>query len=229
MGYFEEGYGSPRRYYELFYARSRGCTSPLVLRKLSSYPHKMMESPHSTNMGKKLLELGFGRGEHLPFVSPDFESYIGLDIHAFQEATSIRQDRFSFLKGDATDLPFEDSSFDRIIATCILAHLVNPERALLEWRRVVKSQGRITIYLPADPGISLRLFRRFISKPWASREGFEGYDLFIARDHINSFQNMKVIIEEMFNGCEVFFRYRPFPKCGWFLNLFAIVEIEVKK
>jgi ubiquinone/menaquinone biosynthesis C-methylase UbiE len=34
-----------------------------------------------------------------------------------------------------------DNAYDRLTATCLIAHLANPEQALVEWRRVVKSGG----------------------------------------------------------------------------------------
>jgi len=229
MNYFREEYGSTDFYYKHFYAESRGCASSFPLKFLSSYPHRLMESNHRSNSGKKILELGFGRGEHLEFEMDDFDSYIGVDLRTFKDTAELRNPRVRLLKGDAEVLEFADSSFDRVIVTCLLAHLANPEKALLEWRRVAKERGDLTIYLPADPGLSLRVFRRLVSKKWATRNGFEGYDLFIAREHRNSFSNLKVLIHEIFYGSEIVFKSRPFPGLGWYVNLFAIVEIKLRK
>lgn len=50
---------------------------------------------------------------------------------------------------DACDLAgYEDGRFDWVYSSCILEHLVNWERALTEWVRVLKKNGTMFIYLP---------------------------------------------------------------------------------
>jgi len=78
---------------------------------------------------------------------------------------------------DAQVLPFLDNSFGRVIATCLLLHLQEPELALLEWRRVTENNGLITILIPTEPGLLLRLSRALLTSPKARRLGFDGYSL----------------------------------------------------
>ena len=229
MNYFKEEYGSPELYYERFYAQSRGYNSSTLMRLLSSYPHKLIEKRFKSNAGLKILELGFGRGEYLEFVKQDFDRYVGLDIRSFKDSSIDLIKNFEFLEGNATKLEIENSSFDRVIATCLLSHLKEPENALLEWRRVIKNGGVMVIYLPTEPGLGLRLFRVLVSKRWATKNGFQGYDLYIAREHIYSFQILKTLIKEIFQGSKIKFQMRPLPFFGWYLNLFCVVVIEVQK
>jgi ubiquinone/menaquinone biosynthesis C-methylase UbiE len=63
---------------------------------------------------------------------------------------------------NAESLNFPDAKFDRIIATCLVVHLKNIEKALLEWRRVLKPNGVITMYIALEPSIMLRLFWNLI-------------------------------------------------------------------
>lgn len=102
---------------------------------------------------KRVLEVGAGSG-HLQDV---VRNYVGLDI-----AESAR--RFfhqPFVQGSATDLPFRDSQFDVIWTVWTLEHVPQPEKALLEMRRVVKDGG----YLYVDPAWDV--------PTWRSR----GYDM----------------------------------------------------
>jgi len=78
---------------------------------------------------------------------------------------------------DAVSLPFPDQCFDRVIATCLIAHLKDPEVALTEWRRVLRKGGELTMYVPCELGFSLRLFRKLFLAPKAKRLGFQGLNL----------------------------------------------------
>ena len=51
--------------------------------------------------------------------------------------------------GDATRLPFQDETFDRIIASEVLEHIYNDEDALSELFRVLKPQGILAITVPS--------------------------------------------------------------------------------
>jgi len=48
-----------------------------------------------------------------------------------------------FLIGDAESLPFEDDSFDFVVSRWVLWTLPHPEKAVSEWKRVLKPGGRI--------------------------------------------------------------------------------------
>ena len=218
--------GNVELYYRDFYSRMMGHDSEGVLSLLWKYPHKVMEKKFKSNQDLKILELGFGEGEHLSFVSADFEEYVATDLDA------ERLERFrpklienaKLMQCDASALPFPDNSFDRVIATCLIAHLSNPEAALIEWRRVLKPGGKLTMYVPCEPGFSLRLFRRLFSAPKAKRLGFEGFNLYIARDHINDAFRVLNLAAEVFQGDGFKQVFRPFFFRSWYLNLFCVVQ-----
>jgi ubiquinone/menaquinone biosynthesis C-methylase UbiE len=56
-----------------------------------------------------------------------------------------------FLQGDAQDLPFEDASFDRVLANFGLLHVSQPQKACAEACRVLKSGGRFGFTVWAGP------------------------------------------------------------------------------
>ena len=47
--------------------------------------------------------------------------------------------------GDATELPFGDASFDTVIAMHMLYHVADQERAIAEFRRVLKPGGSLVV------------------------------------------------------------------------------------
>jgi len=50
--------------------------------------------------------------------------------------------KIDFREGDAQSLPFDDSTFDRVVANFALLHLAEPERACAEAARVLKPGGK---------------------------------------------------------------------------------------
>jgi Methylase involved in ubiquinone/menaquinone biosynthesis len=91
---------------------------------------------------KKVLEVGAGSG----LLQDAVDDYTGLDI-----AGSAR--RFfhkSFVEASATHMPFPDNSFDALWSFRVLEHIPNPERALLEMRRIVKPGGYILLDVAND-------------------------------------------------------------------------------
>jgi len=90
-----------------------------------------------------VLDVGCGPGYVSAAVSERGATSIGLDFSA--EMIAIARKMFpslQFREGDAQNLPFSDSSFDRVLANFALLHLSNPERACGEACRVLKPGGK---------------------------------------------------------------------------------------
>lgn len=88
----------------------------------------------------KVLEVGAGRGRLQDLV----EDYTGLDI----AESSRRFFRKKFVRASATAIPFADEAFDAAWSIWVLEHVPNPEHALVEMRRVLKSGG-LLLLMPA--------------------------------------------------------------------------------
>lgn len=219
--------GNVEIYYRDFYSRMMGNDSDGILSLLWKYPHKVMEKKFKTNQGLRILELGFGEGEHISFVKNDFIEYVATDIDGerLERFRSKLAENAKLVQCDALALPFPDCSFDRVIATCLVAHLSGPESALNEWRRVLKPGGKLTMYVPCEPGFSLRLFRKLFSAPKAKRLGFDGFNLYIARDHINDAFRVLNLAAEVFQSDDFKQVFRPFFFRSWYLNLFCVVQV----
>jgi SAM-dependent methyltransferase len=56
---------------------------------------------------------------------------------------------FIAVNGDATALPFPDASFERVIASEVVEHIPNDERAFSELARVLKPGGTLAVTVPA--------------------------------------------------------------------------------
>ena len=110
---------------------------------------KALISRHADANGK-WLEVGCGRG----WLQDVVADYTGEDI-AETVAAFLHK---PFLCAPAEALPFPDGHFDGVWSYAVLEHVADPETALAEMRRVLKSAG-ILILAPA-----------WQCRPWAGRD-----------------------------------------------------------
>lgn len=104
-------------------------------------------------------------------------------LQTAQDLLVSRAGRFTFREVDAQDIPFDDDSFDAVIANHMLYHLPDLDRGLSEIQRVLKPAGRL---FAATNGIEHmaemeELGRKFLRShqiEWNEVEGSESkYDL----------------------------------------------------
>jgi len=53
------------------------------------------------------------------------------------------------IRGDAVNLPFKDNSFDRVICSEVLEHLSDDRKSIAELVRVLKTDGKLAVSVPA--------------------------------------------------------------------------------
>lgn len=99
--------------------------------------------------GWRVLDVGTGTGIGAAAALGQGRRVVGLDAAAGMLALA-RQDvpEASFLEGDYMSLPFVEEAFDAVIAVHALLFAPDPMNALAEWRRVVKTGGRLALSVP---------------------------------------------------------------------------------
>ena len=129
-------------------------------------------------------------------------------------------------------LVYADDSVDRLICTCVLHHLAEPDAALSEWFRVVRPGGVVTIYLPYDPGMAYRWVRWFTThraQRRLERQGELDDHLYMwAREHRNHVLGLKQLIRHHAAGHDVQAHRWPLPALSWNFNLYEIQHITVQ-
>jgi ubiquinone/menaquinone biosynthesis C-methylase UbiE len=95
-----------------------------------------------------VLEIGAGTGANLPYYC---EAVVSLTVtepeapmlRRLQKRTHTLFPRATVLRAPAEDLPFEDDTFDVVVATLVLCTVEDQPRALRGGRRVLKPGGRL--------------------------------------------------------------------------------------
>ena len=88
------------------------------------------------------LEIGAGTGTHLPY-EPDGD-YVALEASGDSPTKFPHGHGLSVVVGDCEErLPWEDGSFDRVLAIHLLEHLYNLPAALDEVARVLRPGWRV--------------------------------------------------------------------------------------
>lgn len=195
--------------------------------------HRLTEKPfRQGDHFSAVLEIGAGTGEHLGFVRHGFDRYVLSDADA--KTLEIAKAKLGARFGDklayevqsGERLSHADNSFDRLIAAHVLEHIYQPHLALKEWARVVKPGGILSILIPNDPGMAWRLGRSLGPRRSALAQGID-YDYVMAREHVNSSNNLIAFLRHYFpERTEAWWPF-PFPSID--LNLFFVCHAVVRK
>jgi len=107
----------------------------------------------------KFLDLGCGEGRHCfgAYMSEEIDVF-GFDMSLsdvgkakenfdqFNENTSTKSCNFGV--ADAKKLPFKDNTFDFIICSEVLEHIIDYQSALSEINRILKPEGKLAVSVP---------------------------------------------------------------------------------
>ena len=119
--------------------------------------------------GKEVLDLGAGLGQYSENIlnrgasSVTALEYQKCKVHWMQQ----RAQDVCVVQGSASELPFEDNSFDSIFSHTVFEHLPDVKKALLESHRVLRPGGQFVLsfnYLSHRGGHHLFPYVHF---PWA--------------------------------------------------------------
>ena len=97
---------------------------------------------NSKHINGKLLDFGCG---NKPYESLfNVTEYVGLDI----VESGYPDEKSAEVFYDGKKIPFNDNTFDSVLASEVFEHIFNPDEALLELNRVLKKGGNILITVP---------------------------------------------------------------------------------
>ena len=96
----------------------------------------------------RLLDVGCGSKPFLYIFKDKVESYIGMDV---PYTLHINPEIDVFSSGD--DILFKDSSFNTILTTSVLEHVIYPQKMFDEMYRVLKNDSYLILTTPCQYGL----------------------------------------------------------------------------
>jgi SAM-dependent methyltransferase len=148
----------------------------------------------------KTLEIGAGIGAHLAFEDLNRQNYHCIELREnMAEAINKRFPSVTATVGDCQEnLPYEDGSFDRVIAVHVLEHLPNLPGCIKEVHRILKQGGLFSVVLPCDPGLAYGIARKISAERIFRKRYKQSYSWFINREHINSPNEILSLLDDGF-------------------------------
>src|SRR5687767_1168675 len=98
----------------------------------------------------RILEVGVGGGHVLARFAGLQRTGIDLSPTMLKRARRRLGDDVELLQGSADQLPFEDGSFDVVLCTEVLEHVVDPARVVRELMRVAAPGARVVVSIPNE-------------------------------------------------------------------------------
>ncbi len=136
----------------------------------------------------KVLECACGTGAISTYIAAKCKSLIATDFSDGMLKQASKKCRkyhnVTFRKADITKLDFADMSFDKVVAGNVIHLLLEPEKALHELERVVKSGGKIIIptYINMSKGTGKAAvkFIKLLGANFKRQFDFDSYKQFFA-------------------------------------------------
>jgi len=155
------------------------------------------------------LEIGCSSGPVLKHISKKYKvNAVGTDVDKEQirlaENSTKDLDNITFLVSDATNLPFEDRSFDIVLSINVLHHIYNWMDALKEIDRVLKNGGYLVFAELLDTKWKQRI-GRFYSRQAYGITTMDDLNLFIATNNYSTLR-FRVLKSLMWNNLEAIYK-----------------------
>lgn len=103
--------------------------------------------------GMRILDVGCGTGAYTRLLAKQIDCEIfGIDINEnlLKVAQRIDKNKIKYLKQNVYELEFSKDYFDLVTCQMVLSNLSEPKKALLEMKRIIKSNGIIVAIEPCN-------------------------------------------------------------------------------
>ena len=189
------------------------------------YCHRKLENYPKITRPKNILEIGAGSAPHIDYLKEDYDEYKILEISEYSK--EFIKDEYNIIVDlyDGRNLPYKNNTFDRIIISHCLEHILDPEKYLDELMSKLKIGGFLSVSLPTDPGVMWRFGRKIVKRLVNTKTyklDSDEYEYLNSIEHVNSIFNLISIIRYKYRASikEEFYPFRlPIPDINLFYNV----------
>ena len=162
MGEMEKRWSEAQTKEDAFWQRN-GVLGIQMERVHSRYGPVISEIEKSLSADSEILDVGCGPTCSAQLFHKGKKTYLDPLMNSYLKTYSDKLPDGEKIASTAEGIPKQDESFDVAICVNALDHMIHPEKALLEIRRVLKKDGifMLGIFLHPAP---IAMFRRFIEK-----------------------------------------------------------------
>ncbi|RYY70133.1 MAG: class I SAM-dependent methyltransferase [Chitinophagaceae bacterium] len=177
---------------------------PLYIIRSNLYKKMLKYAPL---LSGKLMDFGCGSKPYKSLFT-QVDEYIGVDYQG-EGHSHVNEEIEVYYDGKT--LPFEDNTFDSILANEVLEHIFNLEAILQELKRVLKPGGKILISIPFawnehEVPVDFGRYTSFGLTDIINRNGFN----LIAMEKTTSFVETQAQLNIVFWHKHIFPRFKPF-------------------
>lgn len=131
-----------------FYSKSKPYLEQLKKHDLNVFRKYIEKILQYCRKESKIVDVGCGIGQVANFLASKGYNVTGIDISPLFIKEARKSGKATFLVMSATELDFEDNSFDCAISAETIEHVVYPDKMLSEMSRVVKPGGLVILRFP---------------------------------------------------------------------------------
>jgi SAM-dependent methyltransferase len=104
--------------------------------------------PATRGRGPRVLDVGCGNGENLAMLASfGYETACGVEYDE-RACAAARSLGFEVKAGSAEAIPYPDGAFDVVFLRHVIEHVLEPEEAFAELRRVLRPGGLVSLLTP---------------------------------------------------------------------------------
>lgn len=173
--------------------------SKIIEEELNCFKRQAWTDLILSNSGKsekmKILDVGTGPGFFAIIMAQAGHDVTAVDCtQAMLDEAKSNGDRYAvkadFILSDTQKLPFPDNSFDLVISRNVAWTIIDAESAYREWKRVLKSNGKVLIF---DANWNIRLFNEDKRKEYERdieevKRLYPDYELHTHSDEMDDFR-----------------------------------------
>ena len=158
----------------------------LLSKKEKGYHTLFLDFLMSKSCRDCVLDFGCNGRGRIPEPAEHYKYVVGIDLcledpkhYSLKRAKSLikklRLNNVDLVQADYHKPPFRGSVFDAVIITHVIEHLMKPEEALKECRRILKPMGYVFIEIPY--GTFVRLYKELLFRSMVSLPQIYGFTL----------------------------------------------------